>query len=127
MATNVPEEAFNCDTNAHYKIYNTPTGFDHVREILRTRQPFEPHDWQIEGVCSALDGLDLLVTTATGTGKTGVFIMLMLVIRAISEDPSLALGDRKFPKDPAMLVVCPTKALEEDMVCLFSCSCNCEN
>jgi hypothetical protein len=44
---------------------------------------------------------------------------VMLVITAISENPSLALGGRTFPKDPAMIVVCPTKALEEDMVRLF--------
>ena len=53
---------------------------------------------------------------ATGTGKTGFFIFLMLIICAISKDPTLALDDLTFPKDPAMIVVCPTKALQEDMV-----------
>jgi ATP-dependent helicase YprA (DUF1998 family) len=60
-----------------------------------------------------------MVTTATGAGKTGLFIMLMLVICAISHEPSLALGPKKYPKDPAMIVVWPTKALEEDMVRTF--------
>jgi len=41
-------------------------------------------------------------------------MMLMLVTRAISQDPTLTFGGRTFPKDPAM-VVCPTKALQEDM------------
>ena len=40
----------------------------------------------------------------------------MLVVHAISRDPSLALQNRTFPKNPCMLVICPTKALEEDMV-----------
>jgi hypothetical protein len=26
-------------------------------------------------------------------------------------------GEKKFPKDPVIIVVLPTKALEEDMVC----------
>ena len=63
-----------------------------------------------------MDGYDLLATTPTGSGKTGYFIMLMLVVRA---DETLALGKTKFPKDPAMVVVCPTKALEDDMVHTF--------
>jgi hypothetical protein len=48
--------------------------------------------------------------------KPSFFILLMLVIRAISKDPTLTLDDVTFPKDPAMIVVCPTKALQEDMV-----------
>jgi ATP-dependent helicase YprA (DUF1998 family) len=101
-------------------IYHTLTGFRHVQTILRSCQTFEPHDWQIEGICSVLDNLDLMVTTATGSGKTGLFIMLMLVICMISQDPSLALGPRRFPKNPAMVIVCPTKALEVNMVRRFS-------
>jgi len=41
----------------------------------------------------------LLATTLTGSGKTGYFIMLMLVVRA---DETLALGKTKFPKDPVV-------------------------
>jgi superfamily II DNA/RNA helicase len=63
-----------------------------------------------------LDGDDVVATMATGTGKTSFFIFLMLVIHVISKDPTLALDDVTFPKDPAMIVVCLTKALQEDMV-----------
>jgi hypothetical protein len=45
----------------------------------------------------------------------GFFIMLMLVMCAISEDDALALGGRSFPKDHTMIVICPTKALQQDM------------
>jgi len=65
-----------------------------------------------------MDGFDLFVTTPTSSGKTGYLIMLMLVVREISADTTLALG-KEFPKDPAMIIVCPTKALEDDMVCAF--------
>ena len=74
------------------------------------------HDYQLDGLCFSLDGYDVVATMATGTGKTGFFIFLMLVICAISRDPTLALGSIYFLKDPAMIVVCPTKALQEDMV-----------
>ena len=110
MATNSMVDTPPKSGNNH--IYNTLTGFQREQTILRSSQTFEPHDWQIEGICSVLDNLDLMVTTATGSGKTGLFIMLMLVICMISQEPSLALGPRRFPKDPAMIVVCQTKALE---------------
>ncbi|KAF6744772.1 P-loop containing nucleoside triphosphate hydrolase protein [Ephemerocybe angulata] len=48
--------------------------------------------------------------------KTGFFAFMMIVMKAISVDPSLALGASRFPKNPAMMVVLPTKALQEDMI-----------
>ena len=65
---------------------------------------------------SALDGDDVIATMATGAGKMGLLGFLMLAVRAISQDPSLALQNCTFPKDSCMLVICPTKALEEDIV-----------
>ena len=97
------------------QIYDTLEGFVLARKILAQTLPFEPHDFQMEGICAVLDRHDLLATMATGSGKTGYFIMLMLVMCAISEDETLALGGRTFPKDPAMIIVCPTKALQEDI------------
>ncbi|KAG0702669.1 hypothetical protein DFH29DRAFT_999212 [Suillus ampliporus] len=49
-----------------------------------------------------------------GTGKTDTFIRLMHIVLTISENPSLAPGT-KFPRHPAMVVVCPTKVLKEEM------------
>ena len=98
------------------KIYDTPEGFVLTCKILAQKLPFEPHDFQVEGICAVLDGCDLLATMATGSGKTGYFIMVILEMAAISEDETLALGGRTFPKDPAMIIVCPTKALQKDMV-----------
>ncbi|KAF8809276.1 hypothetical protein BYT27DRAFT_7254779 [Phlegmacium glaucopus] len=88
-----------------------------VRQILSQSKPvaIEPHDYQCEGICRALDGNDVIATMATGAGKTGLLSFLMLVICAISHNPSLALQGCTFPKNPCMLVICPTKALEEDM------------
>lgn len=38
----------------------------------------------------------------------------------VNRDPGLALQSLTFPKNPCMLVIYPTKALEEDMVCIVS-------
>ena len=105
------------------KVYDTLEGAALACCILAKALLFKPHDFQVEGICALLDGHDLLVTMATGSGKTGYFIMLMLIMCAISqsEDQTLALGGRTFPKDPAMIIVCPTKALQQDMVS-YSCS-----
>ena len=55
-------------------VYNTEAGRTLVTDILAGRnQPrsIEPHDYQLEGICYALDGVDLVATMATGAGKTG--------------------------------------------------------
>jgi hypothetical protein len=40
----------------------------------------------------------------------------MLVVREIAADEILTIGKEVFPLDPVMIVVCPTKALEEDIM-----------
>ena len=104
--------------SSSHAVYTTAAGRALVHRILSECDPvpIEPHDYQCEGICRSLDGDDVIATMATGAGKTGLLSFLMLVVRAISRDPSLALEDRTFPKNPCMLVICPTKALEEDMV-----------
>jgi hypothetical protein len=64
-----------------------------------------------------------VATMATGTGKFGFFVFLMLVICALSRDPNLTLSNIYVPEDPAMIIICPTKALREDMVsdCVVFC------
>ncbi|KAG1731878.1 hypothetical protein EDD22DRAFT_973863 [Suillus occidentalis] len=84
------------------------------RKLLKETMPFDTHDYQLEVITHMLDGEDVLCTTATGSGKTDAFIRLMHVIIALSKNPSLAPG-KNFPPDPAMLAICPTKALEYDL------------
>jgi hypothetical protein len=61
--------------------------------ILAKYLPYEPHDYQLDGICPVMVGFDLLVTTPTGSGNTGYLIMLMLVVREISADATLTLGE----------------------------------
>ena len=104
--------------NAVQSVYNTVAGRTLVKDILAKSQPrpIEPHDYQLEGICHALDGVDVVATMATGAGKTGFYCFLMLVIRAISQDPNIALDGMTFPRNPCMLLISPTKALQQDMV-----------
>ena len=100
--------------NTDPTLYDTPDGHALVRELLKAL-PYDPHDYIISGICPVLDGRDLLATLVTGGGKTGFFVMLMIVMSAIAKDPSCVGSRKTFPKDPAMVIICPTKALQETM------------
>ncbi|KII90823.1 hypothetical protein PLICRDRAFT_547294 [Plicaturopsis crispa FD-325 SS-3] len=94
--------------------FSSPEGWTLCRDILKKSLPYEPHDYQIDGITKALDGVDVLAVTATGSGKSGYIYMLMLVVLAIEREPSLC-PTAKFPKNAAAVVVCPTTSLEEDL------------
>ncbi|KAL1944891.1 hypothetical protein VTO73DRAFT_2511 [Trametes versicolor] len=92
------------------------------REILALRFSYEPHDYQLDGVCGVLDGRDILAITPTGSGKTGFLSMYISVMMYFSENPSKhpLLPPAKVVRNPCLLVVSPTKALEYDMEIQFS-------
>ncbi|KAJ7767927.1 P-loop containing nucleoside triphosphate hydrolase protein [Mycena maculata] len=99
---------------ASFKFYSEP-GFALVRKILLEALPnFEPHHYQMDGICKVLDGIDLIAVTPTGSGKTGYLFLSILVMITISKMPSLC-PSVKFPKDPAIVVVCPTNSIEGQM------------
>lgn len=96
-------------------LFSSIEGLSLCRKILLQRLPFCPHDYQLEGISAILDGKDLLAISATGSGKTGYIYMLMHILIAIIDQPSLC-PSVEFPKNPAILVIYPTTALEEDQV-----------
>ncbi|KAI0730874.1 P-loop containing nucleoside triphosphate hydrolase protein [Earliella scabrosa] len=101
-------------------VWSSPQGRQLARQILQNTLPYDPHDYQLEGVCKVLDGSDLLAMIATGRGKTGFFIMYMLLQLALAKKPDLCDPPwSQTPKDPGMLVVCPTIGLEEEMAIVF--------
>ncbi|KAF9047607.1 hypothetical protein BJ165DRAFT_1467228 [Panaeolus papilionaceus] len=99
-------------------VYSTSEGRALVEKILSENSPsIVPHIYQTEGICAILDGESLLATLPTGAGKTAYYSFTMIVMKAISSQPTLALeGAPKVPPNPAMLLVLPTKALQDDMV-----------
>lgn len=101
-------------------LFNSAEGEEFVRKVLKPLLPFDPHDYQIEGVCKLLDGWDLVAVTPTSSGKTGFFYMFLLVVLAITKTPSLSpdTGPSRFPKNPVLVVVCPTIYLMAQLVCI---------
>lgn len=96
--------------------FYSPEGFALVRRILLSALPtFEPHTYQMDGVCKVLDKIDLVAVTPTGSGKTGLLFLTIIVMISVAANPSLC-PDVTFPKDPAIVVVCPTNSIEQQLV-----------
>ena len=96
--------------------FASPRGWQICRKILTDALPFGPHDYQLDGITHALDGQDVVAVSATGSGKSAYIYMLVVILLALAKNPSLAPIKKKFPADPAVVVVCPTTALEDDLV-----------
>ncbi|KAJ7609778.1 P-loop containing nucleoside triphosphate hydrolase protein [Mycena polygramma] len=95
--------------------FHSPEGFALVQRILLEALPtFEPHTYQMDGICKVLDKIDLVAVTPTGSGKTGFLFLTIIVMIAIATNPSLC-PSVTFPKDPAIVVVCPTNSIEQQM------------
>ena len=96
--------------------WGSPTGHALCRQILKeTQLQYEPHSCQIEGVCQSLDGINLFAITPTGSSKTSYYIMYILVVLTVIDKPLLSLS-AKFPKNPCLIVICPTIPLQLEMV-----------
>ncbi|KAJ7582026.1 hypothetical protein C8J56DRAFT_1100288 [Mycena floridula] len=80
-------------------------------QILQPVLKCTPHDYQIDGITAALDGISLFAILPTGAGKTGLFYMYMIVVRKLVENSALCPG-KKFPKNPVLLAICPTTYIE---------------
>ncbi|KAK6969273.1 ATP-dependent DNA helicase Q1 [Favolaschia claudopus] len=95
--------------------WSSPEGYELVRRILRTTPvPYTPHDYQLEGLCKSLDGIHLFAITRTGSGKTAYYSLYMLVVLAVVANPALC-PTASFPKNPCLLVVCPTVPSQLEM------------
>ncbi|KAJ7679571.1 hypothetical protein B0H17DRAFT_1139111 [Mycena rosella] len=71
-----------CDA---FKFYSEP-GFTLVRKILLAVLPtFEPHHYQLDGICKVFDGIDLVAVIPTGSGKTAYLFLTIIVMIAISK------------------------------------------
>jgi hypothetical protein len=98
-------------------VFSSPEGYALCRRILATRFDYEPHDVQVEGVCKLCDGVDVFAILRTGMGKTSFLSMYMVMVLTILGEPSLCpAAAKKFPNNPCMLVILPTKYLEHQMV-----------
>src|SRR5260221_14006190 len=95
--------------------FSCPAGWELCHRILKDRLPFAPHDYQLEGVSTILDKQDFIGVSATGSGKSAYAYMVLHIIQGLQAHPTLC-PLAKFPSDPAILMIYPTKALEENQV-----------
>ena len=105
------------ELDASQYLFSTPAGHRLARSILRPQLPYDPHDAQLEGICKAVDGIDIMVLTPTGSGKTGYLTMYMLLMISLAANPKLvAPSMKKVHQNPVMVMVFPTNRVEEEMV-----------
>ena len=74
-----------------------------LRDEIKDRFGYYPHDWQLRAALKVLEGNDGIVVAGTGKGKTIVFALVGLAAE-------LSGSDGHF------IVVSPLKALEGDQV-----------
>ncbi|KAI0038453.1 hypothetical protein FA95DRAFT_1505665 [Auriscalpium vulgare] len=95
-----------------FPTFSSTEGRRAIRGVIKTKLGLDPHDFQLECVCKLLDGTDVFAIAATGDGKSGLFSMYAISINTELQPPGAAT---RFPLNPVLLVICPTKSLEEDM------------
>ena len=66
-------------------IFSTPAGHRLAHSTLRPQLPYDPHDAQLEGICKAVDGIDIMVLTPTGAVPESIRRLLLVV----KSDPPL--------------------------------------
>jgi len=59
-------------------LFSSPEGFALCRHILNKHLPYDPHDFQIGGICKVINHINLLAILATGSGKTGFLSTLVI-------------------------------------------------
>ena len=77
------------DNDESKYIFSTPEGHNLTHRILQPQLPYDLHDAQLEGICKAIDGMDIMVLTPTGSGKMGYFTMYMLLMLSLAARPEL--------------------------------------
>ena len=88
--------------------FSSDDGRTLCRRILEAKLPFPPHDYQLEGLCAALDGQDLFAIIPTGSGYMYMYI---IIVRYLSDHPNKC-PTIKFPNNPLLLVICPTNYIQ---------------
>lgn len=77
---------------------------EELREEMKQRFGYFPHDWQMRAALKVLEGNDGMVVAGTGKGKTIIFALL-----GLAAELSGSNGHN--------VIVSPLKALEGDQVC----------
>lgn len=101
-------------------LWQDPEGLEIIRTIISKRIP----QWkeglrpsQLEPIALILDGEDVLCTMATGSGKSALFFVPILVHLELSTNPEMYPNHSKQAHHlPVGVVVTPTKGLSCNLV-----------
>ncbi|KAG8734622.1 hypothetical protein FRC12_018451 [Ceratobasidium sp. 428] len=88
-----------CDGLATRRKWFTADGFDELDRIAKAELDIDLHKWQREGTARILDGIDVILTIATGSGKSTLFQLYALA-----------------RPEQIVLVISPLKLLQRNMV-----------
>jgi hypothetical protein len=115
MASDSDDE--NLDSNISDYQFNTLKGLHLAKKVLQPLLLYDPHDDQLEGSCKMIDDINFMALMHTSFEKTSYFTMYMLLLLALSKDPSIVAPAKKYVlKNPVMVLVFPTNGVEEEMV-----------
>jgi hypothetical protein len=103
--TEVPSSRF--DTQVEHSL---------ACKLLEEKFPYPLHDYVIEDLCKALDGIHILSVVQTGGSKLSYFSGYVLLLQELNKYPRFC---KSIPSNPLMIVVYPTKGLEEEQVCNY--------
>ncbi|SJL13507.1 uncharacterized protein ARMOST_16951 [Armillaria ostoyae] len=98
--------------------WQNPRGLETLRDIVKKLVPAWKHgltDIQELAVSRILDGEDVLLCTATGSGKSASFAIPILVHQELSRNPA-AYPNIRSRKLPVGIVVTPTNGLAANIV-----------
>ncbi len=106
------------DASSQPFLFNSSEGINLCREIAQPSLGYDPHDYSLDIATKIIDGHDCLVRAACGSGKTGILALLAIILVKLGENPAQVPPSfpKSFIKRPVILVICPTNALEEDLV-----------
>ncbi|KAG9224183.1 hypothetical protein CCMSSC00406_0006851 [Pleurotus cornucopiae] len=110
-------------TTANKFKWASEAGHSLSRRILKdSKLGYDPHTYQVEGVCQALDGVDLFAITPTGSGKTGFYVIYILVVLAVVQNPLLLPTGvaNPFPSNPCLIIICPTIPVQLQMASVMN-------
>ncbi|KAL0564862.1 hypothetical protein V5O48_017175 [Marasmius crinis-equi] len=91
-----------------------------IRDLIRPTLPHDLHDYILETLSKAATGRDVVMIVPTGGGKTSLFYGFMKLLEELAElGDSCPFETARFPRNPLLVAVFPTKGLEEEMEATF--------
>ena len=96
----------------------TPTGLEALKKIIDGLVPWPAgaHDWQLTSTARSLDGINQLVVTACGDGKTAAAYLPLLVLKKLAAEPDLPRFGTRVPDKPVVLMITPLSDLGHSQI-----------